>query len=191
MLKLKYFKGESNKNSIDLTDSYDNSIKFLFEGITNTVNESLPGPFTNTIRSHLAQNILTYFNFKNADLKKEHFRFAIQSILRGDLDNGNSIQLSTELDTIKDLGKSCGLPYMLEKKIFTDAFILHDESYYHMHIKEIEEHRKNFYENDTIDLNSNFYDDGQEKIDKRLELHEKWGKLNNIFKFQPLNLIKG
>ena len=67
MLKLKYLKGDSNKNSIDLTDSYDNSIKYLFESISNTVNEFLLSPFTNTIRSHLAQSILTYFKLKNAD----------------------------------------------------------------------------------------------------------------------------
>ena len=80
------------------------------------------------------------------------------------------IKLKIELDTIKDPGKSCNLPYILEQKIFTVPFFFTRRvnlSYaYQGNLRA----QNFFYENDSIDLNSNFYDDGQKKIDMCLEL---------------------
>ena len=81
-----------------------------------------------------------------------------------------------------------GLPYMLSKNYFNDAFILHDETFiferlnaYNLDLfenkknKQIrEEHNKN-----TAGLS-----------DKRKELDEEWAQFKNIIRFQPLMKIR-
>jgi hypothetical protein len=81
-----------------------------------------------------------------------------------------------------------GLPYMLEKEYFNNAFILHDESEITKDLNEIlletikTDKSKNLNElKSLIDRkNKNLIED------IRLELNLKWAKFANLFKFQPL-----
>ena len=175
-----------------LTDCYENSISFLFEGINNLDDESEPGPFSSTIRSLLVENIMTYLYIDNGDLKKKHILKKIKSIIKEIIKNNEQDQDQVEINYLKELDNNNGLPYMIDKGIFIDAFILHDESNFHLHIKEILEHRNHEYEDDVIEpeTNLNFNEDGQQINDVRLDLHDNWAHFKNIFKFQPLGLIK-
>lgn len=92
-----------------------------------------------------------------------------------------------------------GLPFMLDKKYFDDAFILHDESggtkqlhdiMFQMMVFEEEFYDKenveqlNSLEEETVTIRSEKAIADSSAIDMREELDEKWASLKRIFTFQ-------
>ena len=86
-----------------------------------------------------------------------------------------------------------GLPYMLEKNYFNEAFILHTESVGRKHLNEIILHlmQDDSYNNSEIikefqRMHDNYDDSGQLNTDDRSRVDNKWASIRNLFKFQPL-----
>ena len=82
---------------------------------------------------------------------------------------------------------------MLNNKYFTDAFVLHDRTNFYPHIEKM---LMPVGEN-SIDYSSQIIssvlpskNDDMLIEDKRKNLQLKWASFKNIFKFQPLNLIR-
>ena len=88
------------------------------------------------------------------------------------------------------------LPYMLRKKYYDDAFVLHEETksskVYQEVLIHVMENKSNYSSEATELLASlqenlkNFKDDKkQDKCNRRI-LDKKWASLRNLFKYQPL-----
>jgi hypothetical protein len=85
-----------------------------------------------------------------------------------------------------------GLPYMLNQGYFDDAFILHEQSTHNLNLQLVVEavnkhifDRKDMNIIDSLSTNSDLIYD-----DNRKELHYRWAKLTNIFRFQPMMAIR-
>ena len=88
--------------------------------------------------------------------------------------------------------KYCGIQMMISKGYFEDAFILHDESSHRLHVNEILSYIKKaeLSENSKTALIACKSSRTSLHQDHRLNLHKCWAKLRNIFKYQPLRLIR-
>jgi hypothetical protein len=90
-----------------------------------------------------------------------------------------------------------GLAYMLDKKYFDDAFMLHVESEGHKQFDEIifnlmqddtYETSEIIKELDTYDNSDNIKND--ENNDIRTILDKSWANFGNLFKYQPLKKVR-
>jgi hypothetical protein len=143
-----------------ISTQFDQSIKFIFEGVDDWIKYP-NGPFNNTIRSLLVDNILKNISFLDENemlkLKVMHKIKEIISINRNSNANGTTLDASVlknlinkpqenTVDRAKELliekslniidNLSCykGLPFMLKEKYFLDAYILHEESYHYLQL---------------------------------------------------------
>jgi hypothetical protein len=140
-----------------ISTQFDQSIKFIFEGVDDS--KTYPhGPFSNTIRSLLVDNILKNISFLDENemlkLKVMHKINEIISVNRNA--NGAGIEanlanliskqqvdatehakellIEKSLNIIENLSCYKGLPFMLKEKYFLDAYILHEESYHYLQL---------------------------------------------------------
>jgi hypothetical protein len=85
-----------------------------------------------------------------------------------------------------------GLPFMLNQGYFDDAFVLHEQSTHNLNLQlvvgAVDKHLFEGKDMNVIDNRSANSDLLYE--DNRKELHTKWAKLTNIFKFQPIMAIR-
>ena len=84
---------------------------------------------------------------------------------------------------------------MLNHKYFEEAFILHDESDHNFELQKFLEKANVLYKDENeinaVSLYRVFKSDGKNSHrDIRDELHTKWASLKNLFKYQPITLVR-
>jgi hypothetical protein len=169
-----------------LTADFDRSVKYLFQDFSE--NENSKEPFSNTVRILLVDNILKYFSFSlNSKERKNLERY----------DKSNDMFEDFKIFKKKSKKEFTGLPFMLNEDYFDDAFVLHDRTNHLLTIGELIQHV-----NQTAIMNESGHavysdslkidrDKKDEFFDYRKVLNDKWARLSNFFRFQPLSLIRG
>lgn len=157
---------------------YEKSIKSLFVGFDDE--KIAPDLFSNTIRSLLVHNILT--NIEMHHLKRTKILLTLKNNLIEDLVDYNE---SSSFDR--------GLDFMISEKIFKTAFVLHDETSHMAVLQDLMEKAGSL--NNTAQffnaINKNFkFERLNKEQDIRLDLAAKWAHIKNLFKFQPINMIR-
>ncbi len=200
---------QKEKNEGFVCAPFEADIKFIFEDF-EVDTEKCKG-FNNKTRSLLVDNILKTMNFDPSS------SIIVVNVLAGLFKgfNAQSIETSTNSNFLSKvtqklllknitlgLDKSgnnsiafAGLPYMLENKYFNEAFILHEESEGNIILNEIIVHLLQDKTYDTSEYikelkenNSLFFQNS--KKDPRTILEQSWASLRNLFKFQPLRMIR-
>ncbi|CAF0912236.1 unnamed protein product [Brachionus calyciflorus] len=196
---IKFFKKKLKRRLKNDDEGYDivsgqfeSDISFMFQGYGEK-NEI----FDNRLRCLIVDNILINLTYKenNHDIVStldDEIKSTVYSNLK--LDNCSKDFLEKIIkksDNFNNTPKTFfrGLKYMLDNKYFDDAFILHEESSHYLQVKKFfkKYNNKNSEDKENSDLlhkikvilESN-------KNDLRKNLHTKWAKLSNIFKFQPM-----
>ena len=196
------------KSSTDyISAPFEADIKFIFEGF-EVETRNCKG-FTNSVRSLLVDNILKNMNFNDSNENetndeqpfKDTLRNAIQAMAFGQTANPMTLAAKRLMEKNgasikKDLITFSGLPYMLEKKYFDEAFILHDESVGTKQLNEIMLHMMlddsfNNTENaEMLDYLNKHQTKKKKGLDMRAKLDQKWASLKNIFRYQPLWTVR-
>jgi hypothetical protein len=87
-----------------------------------------------------------------------------------------------------------GLPYMLTERYFTDAFILNEDSAGFSQLEDDHVKRANITKPPKVTLSAYretvTENEGEVKRDIREELYKQWAKITNLFRFQPMWLIR-
>ena len=182
---------------------FETDIKFIFENF-EAENRDCKG-FKNSIRSLLVDNILRNMSFEEADDEDDLDDGVARNPLppRPKIGNNHVSHLKYMLmeknlipgsndDEIFSKARFSGLPYMLDKEYFNEAFILQEESgatkeFNKVLLKLVEESS-----DDQIDREemlkyvdeSKRVDDEEEAVDARSNLTKTWAGLSNMFKFQ-------
>ena len=177
---------------------YDPSIRFMFEGIDDM--EKYPnGPFSNTIRSLLVDNILKNISYLS---ENEKMKLKLGNTIKNIIDNNANTHetepenhgkkaLAQTIKVFDNINSYKGLPYMLKKKYFEDAFILHDETTHKQHLRQFFNYiDKQNLANEPISA-ENVYEnlisfENSGTVDIRKDLFMKWASFKNIFKYQPM-----
>jgi hypothetical protein len=197
---------------VSICAPFETDIKFIFEGFNDEISKC--SIFSNTVRSLLVDNILKNLRFdpqneeqiydddfeedeegesavenKLSNIANKRFSKLAQKMLHKNLGIGNNANMI-----------HAGLPFMLDKKYFNDAYILHEENdgykklgqiLLHLSqdgqayntieiVKEIEQNEKN-----TQSLN-----EAKSLSDTRSRLDYSWAGFINLFKFQPLKSVR-
>ena len=84
---------------------------------------------------------------------------------------------------------------MLNENYFDDAFILHDETDHNFELQQFLEKANILYKDENeiqaVSRYRVFKSDGNKSHrDIRAELHTKWASLKNMFRYQPINLVR-
>lgn len=84
---------------------------------------------------------------------------------------------------------------MLKSKHFEEAFILHDESDHNFELQKFLEKANILFKDENeinaVSLYRVFKSDGNKSHrDIRHELHSKWASFKNLFKYQPITLVR-
>lgn len=169
---LKYLKAPRDSQQKKLPSApFQVEIKYLFEGFEKETNKS--EGFISTIRCLLTDSILQNLNFENDTSITAQFIKKITLKEPTELNDDNPLKLFTEaykksksadqVSRQKQNNHFYNLPYMLEKGVFNDAFILH---------KSVDS-----YSNDYVTFD-------------RPHLNESWASFSNVFKFQPLYEVR-
>lgn len=181
---------KDSEGSVILSAQFERSIKYLFDVFDEKHTRE---PFSNTLRSLLVDNILKNFSFKQVKNKYNSFRRnrnGDNDVFSEDFKNFRSSQTK----------RFAGLPYMLSEGYFDDALILHDRTNHLLTLGEMVqsvarddmehfENQMDFF--NYISLENNHTKSGDKApIDIRKELHLKWAKLSNFFRYQPINLVR-
>jgi hypothetical protein len=135
---------------------------------------------------------LRNFSFKQIKDKYNSFRRS--------RDDGDAFSENFKKFRSSQTKKFAGLPYMLSEGYFDDALILHDRTHHFLTLGEMiqsaarddMEHfetQMDFFNHISLE-NNHTKNGGKHPIDIRKELHLKWAKLSNFFRYQPLNLIR-
>ncbi len=214
---------------------FQTDVRFVFQGFEADDIKKCKG-FTNSIRSLLVDNILKNMIF---DETNEDDDVTLKNVLKDVIESAATTKIAhkpTEQKILSTLANKLietpkgirnpnidnfkrqkakqsiffsGLPYMLDKKYFDDAFILHDESGGTKVLHEImvammmqEEELFEISENseflnvellNTLDQQNDEINENKEKsadVDAREQLDRKWASLKNVFSFQPLWLVR-
>jgi hypothetical protein len=180
---------KDSEGGVILSAEFERSIKYLFDVFDE---RNTREPFSNTIRSLLVDNILRHFSFKQIKNKYHSFR--------RNRDDGDALSEDFKNFRSSQVRKFAGLPYMLSEGYFDDALVLHDRTNHLLTLGELVqsvgrddmehfETQMDFF--NYISLEKNHSKSGDTPpIDLRKELHLKWARLSNFFKYQPLNLIR-
>ena len=192
----------------NVSASFQLDVKFVFECFDVDTNNSTG--FKNTIRMHLVDNILKNMSFdpifdvdidfNDKELTQENLKIYEDSRLDESNIIHNLKEKLVEKKLIRGYEKDekntilfSGLPYMLDKEYFNNAFILHDES---ENIKDFNQILLEMLNHDSksaqTDMMPNLLQRKtiNSKDDSRLQLNNKWARFANIFKSQPKDLIK-
>jgi len=154
----------------------------LFEGANEPT-----GPFNTATRILLVDSILKNLTFSSESQKaKLKIRNNVKSLQNSkSVANPNDNHASTsnfdDETTSSEIDYNKGLPLMLQKKYFKDAFPLHDQS---------SKIRKVYSTNEVFNILRLYAPDSEPSSDDILYLNNKWAKFSRIFCFQPLNHIK-
>jgi hypothetical protein len=132
-----YWNNEKNNALTGFVSApFQSDIKFIFEGFEVVLDKSKG--FRNTTRSFLANNILQNMDFKPEEksryyqLKKEKNEDGESTDFVSPISQVKQRMLSLKKELLEFDDEYVmtypGLPYLLDRKYFDDAFILHNES---------------------------------------------------------------
>lgn len=118
-----------------------------------------------------------------------------------EVDHGEKIREKIKKELAKNLKFYKGLPYMINEHYFSDAFILNEDSYSFTdmeddHISKQAASNSSSSSSAPSQLTLSAYRDSivpdavNKPRDIRNELYLQWARLTNIFKFQPMWLIR-
>ena len=199
---------ESKRTGSEYSAPFQADVPFIFENFD--IEAAKCNGFRNTVRCYLTDHILNnmYFNPKNGDEDIDDrprilpnlnnaFPTDLKAKLKDKLIEKKLIGMD-QFDSEKNTEVYAGLPYMLKKGYVDSAFILHDESQKMKEFKKMIASITKESEGDDAEnleyLNSvnenKKTEDIKEASDDRSILEHKWASLKNIFKFQPLWLIR-
>lgn len=161
---------------------YEKSMKSLFVGFDDE--KIAPDLFSNTIRSLLVHNILN--NIEMHHLKRTKILLTLRNLINNDL-------IEDLVDNNESSSFDRGLDFMISEKIFKTAFVLHDETSHMAVLQDLMEKAGSL--NNTAQyfnaINKNFkFERLNKEQDIRLDLAAKWAHIKNLFKFQPINMIR-
>ena len=186
-----------------LSAPFEADIRFIFQGFEVETKDSKG--FRNPLRSLITDNILRNMNFdpkssnevglenlprpvvpsRNPDILSELKNKLKENKVFKDRNWDNNEEKNTILYP--------GLPYMLQKDYFNDAFILHEESdateelnkMLHKLTSDIPSSNPDH--DDLVKyLEENKNNEENKELDARTKLTLSWGSMKNSFKFQPL-----
>lgn len=101
-----------------------------------------------------------------------------------------SVLIELNIKLIKTCSFQKGLPYMLEKNYFQDAFILHEETSHEMYLKYLKSRNKVAIISFCLMQQVLRMHRESQKTDFRHILHDKWASFKNVFNYQPLWLVR-
>ena len=216
----KCFKIASKKEGVDyVSAAFQTDIRFIFAGFEQDLKKCKG--FTSPIRSLLVDNILKNMSFdvfneneeeslkdtlRNRMLASEAAERMVGTLSgknkndvmatvaqKLNLRRGTDGAFEESAKVSKKLLTFSGLPYMLDKKYFEDAFVLHEESSGLKQLNEIMIHMMQDDAYDEVEDVKIFEDLSQKRTsnsDTRSKLDSYWAQPKNMFKFQPLWLIR-
>lgn len=180
----------------------------MFEGI----DDDEKGPFNNTTRMLLVDHILKNLTFSTDRIRaKFNYDDCIREIVYKNLTSdkqlaaafrtggttsghdkhGFNANLLSNFFVHEHYSDSKtlyrGLPYMLDKTYFHDAFVLHEETSHHMYLKYLTKRRKNVFILPFPAVQRVLESiRASEKTDYRTILQNTWASFRNLLKYQPL-----
>jgi hypothetical protein len=208
----RWLKITSRKDEYDyLSAPFEADIRFIFQNFEVEI-KNCKG-FRNPIRSLIVDNILRNMNFdpkssndfeisdknrlKNIPMPLIQTRdpsLNLLSQLKNKLREKKLIYGNINDDNEEENNILYpGLPYMLDKGYFNEAFILHEESNATEELNKMLNKLTEDISSDNPDRNDllkyleeNKNKEGKKELDARTKLTLSWGSMKNLFKFQPL-----
>ena len=197
---------------------YEPSIAYMFQGIEDA--EHPGGPFSdNRLRILVVDNILNNVSFLTRSEQNEVRRarsFSYSSNVNIAYDDDERVVTrdgivvveaannnESEADMIDDyfrtfslirhkMSVTKNLPFMLQGGYFDDAFVLHDESSHSEHLRTLLLSMDQQAQHSDHDALTHFriFEENQHHEDKRLDLHDSWASMGNMFNEQPMWKIR-
>jgi hypothetical protein len=103
-----------------VSGEFERSIRYIFENCDEESVKSGKSPFTTNTRSLLVDSILNNLTFKKT--KKDDASHTVEQYMR---------DVKSKADSISQRG----LPYMLNEEFFDEAFVLHETTNHHLHLR--------------------------------------------------------
>ena len=198
---------------ISISAPFEADIKFIFEGFHDEIEKCTI--FSNSVRSLLVDNIFKNLRFdpqKEDQIYEDDFEededepstYRLLNIMRISKLTKKILLKNIELGFKNKQNNSimihAGLPFMLSKKYFDDAFILHEELNGYEQFNEILTRLiQDGAQNDTLEMAKQIEQNEQnilphyknkDLIDSRSKLDNIWAGFTNIFKYQPLEKVR-
>ena len=124
------------------------------------------------------------------DIKSEPFSNCTRTVLVDSI--LNNLEISYEHNNQKSIKK--GLPLLITDNIFEESFVLHDQTSHSIFLKVIDDFKRENkgYSPTSIEYLENIVKQFSltHHEDTRAFLQDQWGSMKNLFKFQPLSIIK-